>query len=207
MKNLSLLLILSFCFQYGIAQTKLIAYKRHSGSNFSYALTSNPNDIASSNFGMRMEPRVKNAQLDTVIFIDKERAIMITSEYCKDEFWIESKENNATLWKAGRDTVYNHPLFSQQHNLDGIKKILKEKYHFKNDIDKVIFIGYDNKKSRKKKSDFTLFSFFSNADYDGMQGNRLGFSFYLMGIGLSFACSLLAYLLYMERSKKLRNVY
>lgn len=200
MKSILLFCILSFCFQYGMAQTKLIAHKRHSGRNFNYALASSPDDIANANFGMHISPSVKNAQLDTLIYIDKERAVMITSEYCSEQFSV--KQDDKSLWKAGRDTVYNHPLFSQRHNLESIKKTLKEEYHFKNEIDKVVFIGYDNKKTKKRKSIFSFFSFF-NIENNDSNGN--GLTPYWLGIGLSFALSLLAYLLYAERTKRLSN--
>jgi len=138
------------------SQTKLISHKSHSGSdsNFRIALEKNLFDIGDSNLGDVPYREVKNAQLDTVIYISKGKSVMKTSEYCK----IENKYNRinedkslGNFWKKGTDTLLNHPLFSKKHSLDSIKNVLKQQFHFKNDIDKVIFIGFDNKAEKKKK--------------------------------------------------------
>jgi len=126
------------------SQTKKIAFKSHSGSNenFRIALENNLFDIDNSNFGHAPQRDVKSAQLDSVIFVSDCEAYMVTSEYCRGE-WQEEK--HARLWKAGKETVYNHPLFSRKHSLDSIKKVIKEQYNFRNPVEKVVFVGYDNK--------------------------------------------------------------
>jgi hypothetical protein len=125
------------------AQTKKIAWKSHSGSNayFASAMENELFDLSFSNFGMAPAKIVKNAKLDSVIFISEHKSIMVTSEYCHDRY-----ENTNTLWRAGRDTVTDHPLFSKQHSLDSIKQTVKRHYYFRNPVDSVKFIGFDNKK-------------------------------------------------------------
>jgi hypothetical protein len=149
MKHLSLL-CLSFALLPVIsgAQTKKISYKSHSGNTalFAAALENELFDISFSNFGMAPERYIRNAKLDTVIFLSEHKAIMVTSEYCG------RPDKNPTLWRAGRDTVTDHPLFSRQHSLDSIKKTLKEKYYFNGEIEDTRFIGYDNKKKKYKQA-------------------------------------------------------
>ena len=153
------------------SQTKLISHKSHSGTNenFRIALEENLFDIGDSNLGDVPYREVKNAQLDTVIYISKGKSIMITSEFCKIENRYNRINEDKSLrefWKKGTDTVFNHPLFSKRHSLDSIKNVLKQQFHFKNDIDKVIFIGFDNKsrKHPKKKSE-TIVNTDSNSDF------------------------------------------
>ncbi len=123
------------------AQTKLIAHKSHSGniSTFSIVLENELFDTDNSNFGMAPEPTVTIAKLDSVIYLSDTAAVMITSYYCENV-----KRKRTSLWNAGRDTVYHHGLFTKKHALDSIKNVLKRQYHFKNPVDSVKFIGYDN---------------------------------------------------------------
>ena len=149
---LLLTLFLSFQVQ---AQTKRIAHKSHSGSKatFKIALEKKLFDIERSNFGMAPLRTVRTAQLDTLKFISDSIAVMVTSEYCKqvDRFDDTEIRNSEILWRAGTDTVYNHPLFSKQNNLEIIKKTLKEEYNFQNSVDSMVFIGYENKVVKPKK--------------------------------------------------------
>jgi len=138
-----------------VAQTKKIAYKSHSGNNenFKLALENNLFDMENSNFGHAPQREVKTAQLDSVIFISDSLAIMVTSEYCTKTNPSNNKPiDNPRLWKAGQEKIYNHPLFSRKHSLDSIKTVLKKQYNFKNEIEKTVFVGYDNKKGKYKKS-------------------------------------------------------
>ena len=113
--------------------------------NFKLALKSNKFGIKHSNFGMRPNPRIKNAQLDSIIFLSENTAVMVTSTYCK---WRE-QDKKTTFWKAGRDTLRNHALFNKKHSVKHIKKVLKKKYHFKNSIKDVKFIDYSGKFEKK----------------------------------------------------------
>jgi len=148
MKIILVLLLGGFCGT-TIAQTKLIFHKSHSGSSLNYvaSLSSNP-----SNFGVVPARYVTRAALDSVIFVSDSMAIMVTSEYCYDGFrryriTNDSTASDESVWNAGRDTVYNHPLFSKRHALDSIKAVLFASYYFQNNMDSTKFIGYDNKES------------------------------------------------------------
>ena len=125
------------------AQTKIIAHKSHSGSDadFYYLFNNDAPELDHSNFGMAPERDVKESRLDSVIFIGDSVAVMVTSLYCTRRYYDDSK---AKLWKAGKDTVFAHPLFSKQHALDSIKRELRKRYNFRNNIDSVKFINYDN---------------------------------------------------------------
>ena len=160
------LLILSFLLPAAAAmcQTKKIAWKSHSGSEagFRLALEENSFDLGNSNFGVAPTREVKTAQLDSLIFLTDSTAVMVTSEYCVRTNWNNNQPvSNPRLWKAGRDTVLHHPLFSRQHSLDSIRNVLKATYNFQNPVEKVVFVGYDNKqpsgkKKHKKRSGFAL---------------------------------------------------
>lgn len=155
-----------------LGQTKMISHKSHSGSskNFKTVIEKKLFNIRSSNFGgapLRSrveEPQLElatktpldsvvfielatKAQLDSVIFISDTVAVMVTSNYryCKEN---ERSIDISTLWKPGRDTVYNHPLFSKRNAVDSIKAILKKDYLFRNSIDSVKFVGYSVPKNR-----------------------------------------------------------
>lgn len=143
-----------------MAQTKKIAFKSHSGSaeNFSIALENELFDIENSNFGVAPSEMIRHAQLDSVIFVCDTVAIMVTSQYCT-RVLRHSKEQMGEpfLWKPGKAEVKNHPLFSKQHALDSIKQVIRTQYNFRNPVDKVVFIGYDNNKDQPctaKKTDY-----------------------------------------------------
>lgn len=68
---------------------------------------------------------------------------MVTSTYCK---W-QKEDKKSFLWKAGRDTVHNHFLFNKKNSVRYIKKVLTEKYHFRNPAEEVKFIDQPEKGS------------------------------------------------------------
>lgn len=201
MRRLLCVFIVFLCVQFCFSQTKLIAHKRHSGTNFHYALSNNTLDIKDSNFGIAPTRIVQNAQLDSVIFIDEEKAVMITSEYCRENFRLNTKDS-ISLWSAGKDTVYNHVLFSKKHKLDSIKQVLKTEYNFKNDIDKVVFIGYDNGKKviKKKKRKFVPPIIVNTKNKSNF--NKPVF-LYAVAISLSFLFALFVYLFFSKRNKQI----
>ena len=135
------------------SQTKLISFKSHSGNSEHFKLsvyndTFNANE---SNFGVVPMKIIENAKLDSVIIINDHESILVTSAVCIDRRKPEGEEES--VWQPGRKTVYNHQLFSKK-NIDSVKNILKRDYHFKNNIDDVVFIEYDSstKKYHKIKS-------------------------------------------------------
>jgi hypothetical protein len=197
MKNFILAFLVAFA-TIGNAQTKLISHKSHSGSNATFALAVENElfDIAESDFGEAPIQIVKNSSLDTVIYVSKTKSIMITSEHCKK---INVYNNNELLeskiWKAGKDTVHSHPLFTQKHSLDSIKNVLKSQYNFQNNIDKTVFIGFDNKPEKtKKKKSFAPFT----------TSNKPNFPNYLLTIGVLSLLSVLVYYLSLKiKSRKM----
>lgn len=115
-------------------------------ANFKLSLENGWLEHDNSNFGMAPNPRVEMANLDSVVFVSDSIAVMFTSKYCGREYDFYDTGYIGEFWKAGADTVRNHPLFSMQHELDSIKRSLRRSYYFRNNTDKVKFIGYDNDK-------------------------------------------------------------
>lgn len=147
MKHLFLLSLLAI-FTYSShtnAQTKFISYKSHSGNkrHLNTALSRNLFSMGESNFGMAPQRMVRNSKLDTVILVSEKKAIMITSEYCHFEDYGGGDRSSAQLWNAGKDTVYDHPVFNSGKSVSEIKKTLKQEYYFANPIDSVVFLGFD----------------------------------------------------------------
>lgn len=125
------------------AQTKLIQHRSHSGNDAEFVYAYTCEAIPNSNLGVAPTRFVRTAQLDSLIFINDSVAIMATSRYCNEDY---SPIEEKSLWRAGRDSIFHHPLFSKQHQLDKIKLTIKNDYNFRNKINEVIFIGYDNNK-------------------------------------------------------------
>lgn len=164
MRNVTLFLgcfFSSVCF----SQTKLISHKSHSGSDaeFRIAFENNLFDTENSNLGVAPNRYERNAVLDSVIYVSDEEAILVTSQFCVESDREDYKILSSKKWSAGKEAVYHHNLFSKKHSLDSIKAVLKSQYSFRNDIDKVVFVGYDNQaeKPKKKKKAITPVSDFS----------------------------------------------
>ena len=132
-----------------LAQTKEIAFKSHSGNmnNFNIALENELFDNGESNFGLPSDK--KSYKLDSVIFISDSVSVMVTKEYHRA---FNEPEDSAKLWGVKKDTVYNNPLFVRKNSIDNIKKALQKDGKYINPVDKTIFIGFDNMKSKDKKS-------------------------------------------------------
>lgn len=128
------------------SQTRLIAHKSHSGSKrtFARALENTKSSILTSNFGMAPQRFVRNSNLDSVILLSNNTAIMVTSESCNWEEFDGRDKSSKQLWSAGRDTVYDHPVFTSKNSLSTIKHTLKEEYFFSNPINSIVFIGFDS---------------------------------------------------------------
>jgi hypothetical protein len=121
------------------AQTKKIAHRSHSGTDERFLnFIETDNDADHSNFGMAPEPLVVTAKLDSVILISDSVAVMVTSEYCR-----RKRSHTDLLWKAGKDTVIHHPVFSNHLSVEEMREILRTNYHFRNPADSVVFIGYE----------------------------------------------------------------
>ncbi len=137
-----------------MGQTRLISFRSHSGDmrHFRSAIEHRAFDLEASNLGIAPTETVKNAQLDSVIRLPDGKAILVTSEYCDETNRSTCRVVSTEKWSAGRDTVSRHPLFSNYHSLDSIKNILARDYNFRNNIEEVVFVGYDNNKKPPKKA-------------------------------------------------------
>ncbi len=124
------------------AQTKLIHHKGHSGSKASFksALSEPIWGLSASNFG---EPPWWDAMedIDSVICINPNMAVVVKQVFCLDSTTFVRSEEACQL---KRDTLMNHPLLSQQHDLDNVKLRLRGYFDFKNSMETIVFVGYDN---------------------------------------------------------------
>ncbi len=130
------------------SQTKLIAFKSHSGSseNFTKAVSEDLFDANFSNLGVVPQKFVQDARLDSVIILNENEAILVTST--SDKLVPKDKRDNRKIWTPGREVVHN-TLFSRK-NIDSVKQVLKRDYFFINDVDSVIFVEYDKKSKTYK---------------------------------------------------------
>ena len=111
----------------GIAQTKLISFKSHSGNMkyFRTAFENNLFDLDASDFG---EPQADRYRvLDSVISISDTRSVFVYSVF----------------GKTGRDTL-NFPLLAKRHSLDSIKPLLIKYYHYAGATKDITFVSFDN---------------------------------------------------------------
>ena len=129
-----------------LAQTKEIAFKSHSGNmaNFNIALNNGLFNSEESNFGLPSEKITY--RLDSVIYLSDSVSVLVTTEYRQP---FNGKGNSAKRWGMKKDTLYKDPLFGRKHSLDSIKTILKTGGQYVNPVNKMVFIGFDNKKSKK----------------------------------------------------------
>lgn len=129
------------------SQTKLIAFKSHSGhsENFNTAVSEHLFDTNFSNLGIVPQKYVRDARLDSVIILNDEESVLVTSSTKK-----RVPAGIKRLWEPGRETVRNHGLFSKK-NIDSVKTVLKRDYNFVNDMDSVIFVEYDQENKSYKE--------------------------------------------------------
>ena len=149
-----------------IAQTKKIAFKSHSGSNenFSIALEDNLFDMGESNFGLPSTKEIFTKTLDSVICLADNITVLVITNYSTETSPLKGRPvNNGSV----NDTVYNHPLFSQKHSLDSIRSVLKSRNEYQNPVQKIIFVGFDNKKAKKVKRNELLVPIVINNNSDG----------------------------------------
>lgn len=153
--NISLFafIFLFYSFQ-GTSQTKMIAHKSHGGTsaNFKKALKSGNISVhALSNFGMAPQKLVRNSKLDSVILVNERTAVMITSESCHfEEYGSREKVGTAGLWSAGKDTVYDHPVFTGKNSVEKMKQLIKSDYFFTNSVDEIVFVGFEGENNKRK---------------------------------------------------------
>ncbi|MDZ4795585.1 MAG: hypothetical protein SGI83_15000 [Bacteroidota bacterium] len=131
-----------------LAQTKKIAFKSHSGKmgNFHIALENELFDTEEANFGL--PPDIKTYQLDSVIYISENVTVIVKKKYSRP---FHHPKDSAKLQWVKKDTLLNDPLFSKKHALDSIRTVLKTTGKYTNPVSNIVFMGYDNKTSGKKK--------------------------------------------------------
>ena len=122
------------------AQTKLVSYKSHSGNMKNFVSTNL--GVMDGNLGHAPERMVTSARLDSVLILDDHKSIIVTSNVCKTR-----SNNKSSVWQPGRDTVVDNRVF-QMKNLDSMKSVLQSDYFFKNDMDSVVFMKFDNRKKK-----------------------------------------------------------
>jgi hypothetical protein len=142
------LALLSFASINLLAQTKEIAFKSHSGNmdNFKIALENDFFGSEKSDFGLPSP--VETYLLDSVIYISEKMSVVVKKVFRRE--YNEPKDSTRFLG-VYKDTVYNDPLFSKKHSLDSIRNVLKNTGFYSNLVNKVVFIGYDNKKGKAAK--------------------------------------------------------
>ena len=155
-KPVCLLLATFALYTTSIAQTKLIAFKSHSGSNenFRLAYESNFFDMENSNLGVLIERDVTTASLDTLILISDTVAVMVTSVHITK--YGRKKPNTGNKWRPGRDTVYHHPLFSKKNSIRYIKNYLHQYYYFQNPTDSIKFIIHETEVQQQQQEEQSL---------------------------------------------------
>jgi hypothetical protein len=152
MKNAIFIFVLSFlCFS-AQAQTKLISHKSHSGSKvtFKTALDANLFDISESNFGA---PGWfdSTSRLDSIVHVNDSIALVYRKSAMSGN-WDEMRDEEK--WKPFIDTLVHHELFSQKHALQDIRMRMRQYYEFRNWVDDVKFVGYDDELPEGEKGKF-----------------------------------------------------
>jgi hypothetical protein len=146
MKTSKILIALLFTSIIGLAQTKVIAYKSHSGSksNFAKAYKKNSSALKDANFGI---PGNRNLiVLDTVVAVNKNITVLkmrITS-VCY-QYGTSYKDLKKTDFKTITDTLYNHEVFNKKNKIEYIKQKGNSSYktRFSNLVESAVFVGFN----------------------------------------------------------------
>lgn len=104
-----------------------------------------------SNFGVGPAPYVKNSKLDSVIRINEQQVVMVTSNVCVNPY--EHPSRQETKWYPGRDTTYNHYVFTAPISMDSMRSIIRNEYYFENSPSETVFIGFDENQNTTTKKD------------------------------------------------------
>lgn len=128
------------------SQTKLIAFKSHSGNtdHFNSAVSENLFDANFSNLGIPPQSFV-DVKLDSVIILNEEESVLVTRSSSK--FLIDG---NKREWDKNREVIHYPVLFSKK-NIDSVKTILKRNYNFINDMDSVAVVKFDKENKTYKE--------------------------------------------------------
>jgi hypothetical protein len=147
MSKSKILFVLLFTSIIGLAQTKVIAYKSHSGSKstFAKAYKKNSYELKDANFG-EIGSKKKIIILDTIVAVSKNITIlkMRTTRVCY-KYNTSYKDLKKTDFKQFTDTLYNHKVFNKKNKIDYIKKNGNQSYitDFSNLVKDAVFIGFN----------------------------------------------------------------
>ena len=146
-----LIIVCSIFTTASFAQTKLIAFKSHSGNmnNFRIAMETELFNENGSNFGTPPYRTVNT--LDSVIYLSPTAVILIKKE---NRFpWGGIKKDSGVFISMQRDTVYNDPLFSSKRSLDTTNYLTARYFRETFETKKTVFIGFKKIKTKEKKKD------------------------------------------------------
>ncbi|HLP13065.1 MAG TPA: hypothetical protein VK177_14105 [Flavobacteriales bacterium] len=158
MKTIFSISCLFICIAYANAQTKIIAFKSHSGTAADFAaefhghfelLICNLGDpgINWNQQGMidlydtkhlsEVEVRSsKNKRLDTVRWVNDTMVVFSTAE-------LKKNENTGKLkWVEKKDTILHNQNLSNKNSVNHVKGYIKSSFFYKNTVESVTFIGY-----------------------------------------------------------------
>ena len=162
MKNLILIVLLNFsCFAF--SQTKLIAFKSHSGSNknFAIAFENNLFDLDNSNLGEYKIAVSDYTNLDSVKLISKDKIVRFTSDFTTRKYKrTNQKCTDDERIKSSIDTLIIKPK-SLKKGLTPleVKSKLDSLKIYNNTLTPTLFKGFDKKSNKKNFFFFTNFNF------------------------------------------------
>ncbi|MBC7641207.1 MAG: hypothetical protein H7174_02525 [Flavobacterium sp.] len=144
------IIFLLFVVQFGFSQTKLIAHKSHSGSNETFEIALENNLFDNDNLGLGGMEVTDYTKLDSVIYIDKNKVILSSSNYTQRRM----RSNICTkdeLTKISRDTIIIKPK-SQKIGITANEVLfhLDSLKYYQNDLTKAVYKDFDEKTKKKK---------------------------------------------------------
>jgi hypothetical protein len=158
MKVITLIVIFFASTSLMIAQTKLIAHKSHSGSNYSFhtSINSGTDGLGFGgpiDYGDLLTKIIVKEVVDSVVYVSDTVSVLSVKEY-----YTMSVFGDSILVAPIKDTVYHSSSVSKDKDtLDFIIKVRYSYYSYSRDS--VKFVGYDQKplvKHKKKKKGFVF---------------------------------------------------
>lgn len=162
-----LLLLLACAYSLALqAQTRLIAYKSHSGAaeNFSVFINEHLFDADESNFGL--PPSVV---LDSLILVKKNVAVAVTHH---------GTEGSSYYKKY--DTLRSKKLFNRKTPLDTLKKNIRQLIRFENPADSVHFVGFGNTAPDGRKENRLFYISHKDDRYNPFDGTAVSISLLIL---------------------------
>jgi hypothetical protein len=124
------------------AQTKLIAFRSHSGNNanFRTALENDLFDLSNSNFGY-----IATVQIDTVIMVSNNKIVVLKKRYYEGSRGGPQYFYRETLTRANASDLF------AATNMQSLKAAVRKKYRGA-EVDSVRYIGFTKKFKSGKNS-------------------------------------------------------